>query len=201
MDPKLIITAVIVLAAVYFGTQVSTPTPPPADDSPATETGNPPAIGGEFTLIDTNGEPYTQANLQGHYSLVFFGFANCPDMCPMALSTITTALDMMREQSSAKITPVLITVDPERDTPEALKAYKANFHPRMVALTGTQEAINQAASAFKVYHQKSNPRVEDYMVNHSGFIYMMDRQGEFIKVFPHTVVPETLAIELEQIVH
>lgn len=200
MDPKLIITAVIVLAAVYLGTQVSTTEPQSAND-PAAEQAAKPAIGGEFALTDTAGEPYTQENLKGQYSLVFFGFANCPDMCPMALSTITTALDIMREQSSAKITPVLITVDPERDTPEALKAYKANFHPRMVALTGTQEAINQAASAFKVYHQKSDPRTEDYMVNHSGYIYMMDRQGEFIKVFPHTVAPETLAIELEQIVH
>jgi cytochrome oxidase Cu insertion factor (SCO1/SenC/PrrC family) len=200
MDPKLIITAVIVAAAIYIGTQNMSGAPTtPSHEAHSSHTG--PAIGGEFALTDTEGKPYTQENLKGQYSLVFFGFSNCPDMCPTALSTITAALDTMRDESAEKITPILITVDPERDTPEALKAYKANFHPRMVALTGTQEQVDQAASAFKVYHQKSDPKTEDYMVNHSGYIYMMNPEGEFIKFFRHTVAADTLAIELEQIVH
>lgn len=202
MDPKLIITAVIVAAAIYIGTQNMSGAPTtPSTAKHASHQGNGPVIGGEFALTDTEGKPYTHENLKGHYSLVFFGFSNCPDMCPTALSTITVALNTMRDASAEKITPILITVDPERDTSEALKAYKANFHPSMVALTGTQEQVDQAASAFKVYHQKNDPKTEDYMLNHSGYIYMMDMDGEFIKFFRHTVAADTLAIELEQIVH
>ena len=200
MNANLIITIVIVLAAIYAGTKYMALAPVEVPPHPETATSGGPAIGGAFTLVDQSGAPYTEKNLRGHYSLVFFGFSHCPDMCPTALANITAALDSMLPKAAEKITPVLITVDPERDTPEVLKAYAANFHPRLVALTGTEEQTEQAASAFKVYHQVSDPSVDDYMVNHSGFIYVMGPDGEYIKHFTHTTAPESMAIELEQIV-
>lgn len=205
MNPKLIITIVVVIAAVYIGTRFMAEPEPPQDTAhqhhQTQEQASAPAIGGTFTLIDQNGQPYTDKNLEGHYSLVFFGFTHCPDMCPMAMSNITHALDSMLPEVADMVTPVLITVDPARDTPEVLKAYIANFHPRTVALTGSEAETAAAASAFKVYHQVADPTVEDYMVNHSGYIYLMGRDGRYIKHFSHTTPPEEMAVELEQIVH
>lgn len=201
MNAKLIVTIVIVLAAIYIGTHfVAAPPASAPHQHPQTTGSGKPAIGGAFTLVDQNGAPYTDADLKGHYSLVFFGFTHCPDMCPMAMTNITTALESMLPQAAEKITPVLISVDPERDTPEVMKAYAANFHPRLVALTGTPEQTSTAASAFKVYHQVADPAAEDYMVNHSGFIYLMGPDGQYIKHFSHTTPPEDMAVELEQIV-
>lgn len=158
------------------------------------------AIGGAFSLIDQNGNGFTQENLKGHYSLVFFGFANCPDMCPTALTSITQAMELLPEEIASRITPVFITIDPKRDTPESLKDYAANFHPRLIALTGTREQTTQAATAFKVYHQVADPAVEDYMVNHSGFIYVMDEKGNYVQHFSHTAAPEAMAEDLRSIV-
>lgn len=158
------------------------------------------AIGGEFSLVDQNGNSFTQENLKGHYSLVFFGFANCPDMCPTALTNITQAMELLPEDIASRITPVFITIDPKRDTPEALKDYAANFHPRLIALTGTREQTTQAATAFKVYHQVADPAVEDYMVNHSGFIYIMDEKGNYVQHFSHTTNPEAMAEDLRSLV-
>jgi cytochrome oxidase Cu insertion factor (SCO1/SenC/PrrC family) len=159
------------------------------------------AIGGEFSLIDQNGNTFTHENLKGHYSLVFFGFANCPDMCPTALTSITQAMELLPEDTANRITPVFITIDPKRDTPEALKAYAANFHPRLTALSGTREQTMQAATAFKVYHQVADPSVEDYMVNHSGFIYVMDEQGNYVRHFSHTTAPDAMAEDLRSTVN
>lgn len=209
MNAKLVITIVIVLAAIYAGTHLITPATGPQDNGHdhthhqhhhEEAAPSKPAIGGAFSLVDQNSAPYTEENLKGKYSLVFFGFTHCPDMCPMALSNITNALELMLPEHAERITPVLISVDPKRDTPEVLKEYAAGFHPSLVALTGSQEQVNEAAATFKVYHQVADPSVKDYMVNHSGFIYLMDTDGEYVKHFSHTTPPEEMAVELEQIV-
>lgn len=211
----LILLAVIIAIGAYYAQKASLHITPPeqqelaqADDHrghhmPAsgevTTTGKA-AIGGDFTLTDQNGAPYTQDNLLGHYSLVFFGFSNCPDMCPTALTTITSALDSLPEDVAARITPVFITVDPERDTQAALAEYASNFHPSLVALTGSKEATDDAAAEFKVFHQKGDPQAEDYMVNHSGYIYVMNPQGEYAKHFAHTTPAQTIAAQMQTLV-
>lgn len=200
MNANLIVTVVIVLAAIYAGTRFMAVEPQPAPPQPVAGAAEGPHIGGAFTLVDQHGAPFTDKNLQGHYSLVFFGFSHCPDMCPTALANITAALDSMLPQAAEKVTPVLVTVDPARDTPDVLAEYAQRFHPRLVALTGTQEQVDQAADAFRVYHQKADPDAEDYMVNHSGFIYVMDRRGRYVTHFTHATPPQVMAVQLEQIV-
>lgn len=205
MNNKLLVLIAAVIAfSAYFAQKTATnialqAEPQTQAQGQVTTRGNA-AIGGTFTLTDQNGQPYTQQNLKGHYSLVFFGFANCPDMCPTALSNITNALDAMPKELAAHITPVFITVDPERDTQEALKSYTANFHSRLVALTGSKEQTEQATKAFKVFHQIADPSVKDYMVNHSGFIYVMNPQGEYVKHFSFTDSPDTIASEMQALV-
>lgn len=204
MNNKLLILIALVIAIGAYYAQKASHTITAASQEQAKETQvrsvGEAAIGGEFALEDQNGNTFTQENLKGHYSLVFFGFANCPDMCPTALTHITQAMELLPEEIANRITPVFITIDPKRDTPEALKAYAANFHPRLVALSGTREQTTQAASAFKVYHQVADPSVEDYMVNHSGFIYVMDEEGKYVRHFPHTATPEAMAEDLRSIV-
>jgi protein SCO1/2 len=203
MNNKLliVIAAVIALAAYFAQKAAYNIAAQPAASNQHDVASGEPAIGGEFTLTDQNGATYTQENLKGHYSLVFFGFANCPDMCPMGLSNITNALDSMPQDDATHITPVFITVDPERDTPEKLKEYAANFHPRMVALTGSKAQTDAAASAFKVYHQIADTTVEDYTVNHSGFIYVINPQGKYVKHFAFNDSPETIAAEMQVLLH
>ena len=158
-------------------------------------------IGGDFALTTSKGEPYTQENLKGHYSFVFFGFSNCPDMCPTALSTITSALEAAPKDVANQFTPVFISVDPERDTAAKLNEYAANFHPSLIALTGSKDEVKQAADAFKVFFSKADVMQDkdgNYLVNHSGYIYLMGKNGEYLKHFPHTISSDDLVMALEE---
>lgn len=141
-------------------------------------------IGGAFNLIDVEGKPVTQERLLGQHSLVFFGFTHCPDVCPTALQTISQVLDDSGSLGES-VLPVFITVDPERDTPMLMKEYMANFHPRILGLTGTKEQTDAAAKAYKVYHQKDGSDRDDYMIGHSGFMYLMSPKGDYITHFTH----------------
>lgn len=115
-------------------------------------------IGGPFDLIDQNGTPRSDADFHGQYMLVQFGYTTCPDVCSIALDTMSRALDTLAERDPAKaarVAPIFISVDPARDTVAALKGYAANFHPRLVALTGTHEQIERVAAAYRVYFAKA----------------------------------------------
>lgn len=190
----LLLIAAVVLAA-YFAQKASYTISHHrgAETETETEAAQQPNIGGAFSLIDQNGAAFGEEDLRGHWSLVFFGFSHCPDMCPTALTNISAALDAMPAAQTARIEPVLITVDPARDTPEVLKAYAANFHPSLVALTGTKQAVEQAAAAFKVYYQKAAGSNEDYIVNHSGFVYVMNPEGHYTRHFAFDDSPEKMA--------
>ena len=114
----------------------------------------PPAIGGPFTLVNHSGETVTDTDFHGRFLLVFFGYTYCPDICPTTLTTITEALDRLGPDGD-KVTPVFVSVDPERDRPEYLKEYLAYFHPRLVGLRGTPEQVAAAAGAYRVYYAKA----------------------------------------------
>jgi cytochrome oxidase Cu insertion factor (SCO1/SenC/PrrC family) len=158
-------------------------------------------VGGPFTLTDHNGREVTEKTFLGKYMLVFFGFTFCPDVCPTELQVITTALDQMGPEADA-IQPVFITVDPERDTPEVLKAYVSNFGPRLLGLTGTPEQVAAAAKAFRVYYAKvkNSGSAADYMMDHSTIIYLMGPDGRFVKHMTYTTDAAKLAGELKKIV-
>jgi protein SCO1 len=156
------------------------------------------AIGGPFRLTDQNGKTVTDADLKGKWSLVYFGYTHCPDACPTALNDISIALEDLGARRDA-VRPVFITVDPERDTPEALKAYVTSFDAPILALTGTPEQVAQAAKGYRVYYAKHPEAGGDYSVDHSSVIYVMDPQGRFTASFTHESTPEQIAERLKKL--
>ena len=156
------------------------------------------AIGGPFRLIDQNGKTVTDADLKGKWSLVYFGYTHCPDACPTALNDISIALEDLGTKRDA-VRPVFITVDPERDTPEALKAYVTSFDAPIVALTGTPEQVAQAAKGYRVYYAKHPEAGGEYSMDHSSVIYVMDPQGRFTASFTHESTPEQIAERLKKL--
>ena len=156
-----------------------------------------PKIGGPFLLVDHNGNTVSESNFRGKYMLVYFGYTYCPDVCPVSLTVISDAMEMLGE-SAEQITPVFITVDPERDGHEALKMYVEHFHPRLVGLTGSVDQVNLAAKAYKVYFAKVMEGYEDgdYAMDHSSITYLMDPNGKFITHFSHGIEPKSMAKKL-----
>ena len=151
------------------------------------------SIGGPFELTNQDGKPVTDKTYAGKLLLVYFGYTNCPDICPTALQTIAIAMDDLGADAD-KVQPILITVDPERDTPPVMKEYVQAFHPRLVGLTGTPEQIAQAAKEYRVYYQKAPLKNSSlgYAMDHSGFTYLMDRQGRYLTHFRHDMTPEEI---------
>jgi protein SCO1/2 len=131
--------------------------------------------------------------------LVFFGYTYCPDLCPTELQVMSAALDGLGAKADA-IQPIFISFDPERDTPEVLKQYVSNFHPRLVGLTGTPEEVAAAAKAYRVYYSKvpNNSAPDTYLMDHSTITYLMDPQGRFLKHFSYSTDSAALAKALEE---
>jgi cytochrome oxidase Cu insertion factor (SCO1/SenC/PrrC family) len=155
-------------------------------------------IGGPFTLTDQNGRKVTEKDFLGKYMLVFFGYTYCPDLCPTELQVMSAALDSLGAKADA-IQPVFISFDPERDTPEVLKQYVSNFHPRLVGLTGSPEEIAAAAKAYRVYYSKvANSSPDTYLMDHSTITYLMDPQGKFLKHFSYSTDAAALAKALDE---
>lgn len=152
-------------------------------------------LGGPFTLTDQNGAKRDSNEFQGRYMLVFFGYTFCPDVCPTTLAVMAAALDKMGSGAD-RIVPVFISVDPARDTPDVLKAYLSAFGPRFVGLTGTEEEIASVTKAYRVYVQAHKDQGENYAVDHSGVIYLMDRSGAFLANYSLDASPDKLAAGL-----
>ena len=153
-------------------------------------------VGGPFSLTDHTGKRVTEKDFLGKYPLIFFGYTYCPDICPTELQVMSAALDQMGTRGEA-IQPVFITIDPERDTPEVLKAYVENFHPRLVGLTGTAEEIAAVAKAYRAYYSKASGAAGDYLMDHSSILYLMGPDGKFLKHFTYTTDAKALAVELD----
>jgi protein SCO1/2 len=155
-------------------------------------------IGGKFSLVDQNGKPFTDADLKGKWQLVFFGYTHCPDVCPTALNELSLALDRLGAKKD-QVGIVYISVDPERDTPDVLKSYVESFGGPIVALTGTPDAIKQAAQDYKVYYAK-HPRADGgYDMDHSALIYVMDPQGRFTATFTPDDSEDTIVKRLQKL--
>ncbi len=151
-------------------------------------------IGGPFELVMHDGSAVTNETFEGELMLIYFGFTFCPDVCPTELQIMSAALDLVGDGVD-QVRPILITIDPERDTVEAMAQYVSHFHPRMTGLTGTPEQIAAAAKAYRVYFE----RVEDpssnaaYTMDHSSIVYLMDKEGQFISHFGPGTKPEKMA--------
>ncbi|KAH7101078.1 h-sco1 [Auriculariales sp. MPI-PUGE-AT-0066] len=143
------------------------------------------AVGGPFNLITQNGVPFTEQDLLGKWSLVYFGFTNCPDICPDELDKMSTVVDTIDARNGPAVQPIFISCDPARDSNNAIREYLKDFHPRMVGLTGTYENVKATCKAYRVYFS-TPPNVkpgDDYIVDHSIYFYLMDPNGEFVDAF------------------
>ena len=181
--PLWILSVLAVMLAVGWLGSRAIPTAEPSQASPGTA-----LIGGHFELVNGAGKPVTEKDFAGKTMLVFFGFTHCPDTCPTALLVIQQALADLGADAD-KITPIFITIDPARDTPEVMGKYVAHFGTRMVGLSGSAAQIKHAADAYKVYYSKMENEKDpnDYMMDHSTFLYLMDVHGKYIAHFPATI--------------
>ncbi len=156
--------------------------------------GGRPSIGGPFTLVDQDGRTVTSDSLKGKPTLIYFGFTYCPDVCPTSLLLMETAIEKLGPDAASKVNLVLITIDPERDTPALLKGYVTNFGPTFIGLTGTPEQVAAAARAYRVYYQKVPGKDGGpYLMDHSSIVYLLDRNGRFVTHFTHDAKAEAIA--------
>ncbi|KZF20442.1 SCO1-SenC-domain-containing protein, partial [Xylona heveae TC161] len=142
-----------------------------------------PKVGGDFELVDQNGNKFTGEDMKGKYALVYFGFTHCPDICPEELDKMADMIDLVKEKNGNVMRPVFITCDPARDTPAVTKSYLQEFHPDLIGLTGTWEQIKAVCKLYRVYFS-TPPNVkpgQDYLVDHSIYFYLMDPEGDFVE--------------------
>lgn len=159
-------------------------------------------IGGAFTLTDQDGKSVSDTTFAGKYRLVYFGYTFCPDVCPVDVQKLMQGLKLFEKNSpeaAAKLQPIFISVDPDRDVPAVLKLFTANFHPRLIGLTGSKEAIADVAKKYAIYYRKAgDPAARDYLVDHSRQTYLMGPDDKPIALVPHDGTPQQVAETLEQ---
>ena len=149
-------------------------------------------IGGPFTLVDTSGKSVSDADVITKPSLVYFGYTFCPDVCPLDMARNVDAVDKLEAQG-IDVTPVFISIDPERDTPDALADYASNMHPKLVALTGSPEQVKVASQAYKTFYKKRETGDEYYLMDHSTFTYLMLPGTGFVDFFRQEVTSDKMA--------
>jgi cytochrome oxidase Cu insertion factor (SCO1/SenC/PrrC family) len=157
-------------------------------------------VGGPFTLTDHTGKRVTDKDFRGRTLIVFFGFTFCPDVCPSGLQVIAAAIDKLGPKGQS-ITPLFISVDPERDTPAQLASYVQSFHPRLVGLTGTPAEVEAVAKAYRVYVKMvTDPKsTAGYTIDHSSIIYVMGPDGAYRTHFTHTTNADVMAERLAKL--
>jgi len=150
------------------------------------------AIGGPFTLTNTHGQRVSLTDFRGKVVLLYFGYTFCPDVCPTDLLIVAQSLRSLGK-GGEHVQPIFITLDPARDTRELLRGYAAAFHPRIVALTGSEAEIRRVATAYKVFFEKvTSPDSKTYFIDHSAFTFLLDRSGRYVLFFPPGTPPDRM---------
>ena len=187
-------TTALATVAFFALTTLSTGGPGVYAESKISTTGSAKVfhIGGPFELIDHSGRAVTDEFYRGKYLLISFGFTSCPDICPTTLLEISMTLDRLGVDAR-KIQPLFITLDPERDSPQVLAEYVANFHPQITGLTGTADQVATAAKAFRTYYRKTVLTDGDYVLDHSTVTFLMAPDGRYLAHFAFGTPPETMA--------
>jgi len=177
--------AVLVAGGLIFKAGVFDKAPPPS------------LVGGPFQLVDQNGKPTTEATLKGQWNAVFFGFTYCPDVCPGTLQALAAASDQLGPKAK-DLKIVFISVDPARDTPQAVKDFLSgdNLPGNVQGLTGTPQQVAAAAKAYRAYYKQVGDG-PDYSVDHSTAIYLMDPKGRFDRVIAYNLPPEEIARQIK----
>ena len=149
-------------------------------------------LGGPFTLVNGEGETVTSAEVITEPTLIYFGYTYCPDVCPLDVDRNAAAVEIL-EESGQSVTPVFITIDPARDTPEVVRDFADAMHPRMIGLTGSEEQVAQASKAYRTYHKAHPPVDGEYLVDHSTFSYLVTPEQGFVEFFRRELTPEQMA--------
>ncbi|MFT5066767.1 MAG: protein SCO1/2 [Yoonia sp.] len=196
MSKIVAIGASVTVAALIGGTLVITQmrTPTMANCSASAVGGA--TIGGPFELVDETGRTVTDADVITKPSLIYFGFTFCPDVCPLDLARNAAAVDILADRG-IDVTPVFITIDPARDTPEIVGDYTDNFHPDMIGLTGTDAQIAAASKAYRTFYSKADGDPEYYLMQHSTFTYLTFPDKGFVEFFRQIDRPEKVADAVE----
>ncbi|KAJ6543968.1 h-sco1 [Mycena capillaripes] len=148
-----------------------------------------PSVGGPFSLTTHTGATYTEQEMLGKWSMVYFGFTNCPDICPAELDKMGLVLDAAEKEHGKIFNPIFVSVDPARDSPARIAVYLKDFHPAFTGLVGSYQAVKAICKAYRVYFSTppdAKPE-DDYLVDHSIFVYLMDPKGQFVEAFGQTV--------------
>lgn len=157
----------------------------------------PAAIGGPFQLVDHNGKTVTEQSLKGKPTLIFFGFTHCPDVCPTALFEMSELLRAMGKDGD-RVNAYFVSVDPERDSVAKMKDYLSSFDPRLKGLTGDPAAVEKVVTGYRVYAKKVPLKDGDYTMDHTALVYLMDREGRFVRPFDIKRKPEDAAADLKR---
>lgn len=149
-------------------------------------------IGGPFTLVDETGRTVTDKDVFTKPSLVYFGYTFCPDVCPLDNARNAEAVDLLADMG-IEVTPVFISIDPARDTPEVMRDFTDNMHPAMIGLTGTAEQVDAASKAYRTYYRKQDTGDEYYLMDHSTFTYLVLPKVGFVDFFRRETTPAEMA--------
>jgi protein SCO1/2 len=149
-------------------------------------------IGGAFELVNANGETVTDADVIKEPSLIYFGYTFCPDVCPLDVSRNAEAVDYLTEQGIS-VTPIFISIDPDRDTPEIVGDFAFNLHEKMIGLTGSDAQISAASKAYRTYYKAHDKSDEFYLVDHSTFTYLVLPENGFVEFFRRDITAEAMA--------
>jgi protein SCO1/2 len=156
-------------------------------------------IGGPFNLIDQDGKPVSETSLLGKPTAIFFGFTYCPEVCPTTLTDLTSWLKTLGPEAD-KLNVVIVSVDPERDTPQQLKTYLSNFDPHIRGFTGTPAAIAKTAKEYRIYYQKVPQDGGGYTIDHSSAIYLFDAKGRFVAPIGYQSPAERAVSQLRDLI-
>lgn len=156
-------------------------------------------VGGPFKLTDQFGKKRRLADFRGKIVLLYFGYTFCPDVCPTDLLQIANLIKSLGTDGE-NVQPIFVTLDPHRDTQTLLRKYVATFHPRFVALRGTEDEVRRVATAYKVFFEKvKSPHSSTYFIDHAAFIFLLDREGGYVAFFPPGTTTERMAVMMREL--
>ena len=155
-------------------------------------------VGGPFTLTDQHGKKRSLADFHGKFVLLYFGYTFCPDICPTDLAAMAQAIRTLGAEGD-KLQPIFVTLDPERDTQDILRNYAAAFHPRFIALRGSEDEVRRVATDYKIYFEKVRPPGSSvYLIDHMAFVFLLDRDGRYVAFFPPGTTAERMAVMVRE---
>lgn len=183
---------VAMIGGLWFSLQSRQSDDPFAPCRASTVAGGAGALGGPFELVNASGETVTDADVITEPSLLYFGYTFCPDVCPLDVQRNAVAVDVL-EDRGITVTPVFISIDPARDTPEVVGDFAANMHERMIGLTGSPEQVKAASQAYRTYYRAQESDDDYYLVDHSTFSYLVLPEHGFVEFFRRETAPVQMA--------